>query len=70
MDVYEDEMQYVIEASMPGIKPDELKVTATSTAITIRATTLREEEGKKAKTPTRRTRSQGAMYGVSATLAR
>jgi HSP20 family protein len=49
VDVYEDEMQYVIEASMPGIKPDEFKVTATSTAITIRATTLREEkEGKDA----------------------
>jgi HSP20 family protein len=50
VDVYEDEMQYVIEASMPGVKLDELKVTATSTAITIRATTLHEEkEGKEGK---------------------
>lgn len=50
VDVYEDELNYVIEASMPGVKPDALKVTATSTAITIRATTLHEDkEGKKAE---------------------
>lgn len=47
VDVYEDEALYVIEASMPGIKPDELKVTATASAITIRATTAHDDKPEK-----------------------
>lgn len=47
VDVYEDDTSYVIEASMPGIKPDELKVTATVSAITIRAATAHGEKAEK-----------------------
>ena len=58
VDVYEDEMQYVIEASMPGVKLDDLKLTATSTAITIRATTVHEEkEGKDADAKDKKVKS-------------
>ena len=47
VDVYEDELNYVIEASMPGVKPENLKVTATANAVTIRATTTNGENGAK-----------------------
>jgi len=47
VDVYEDELNYVIEASLPGIKPDQLKVTATGNTITIRATAEHDEKQEK-----------------------
>jgi HSP20 family protein len=47
VDVYEDELNYVIEASLPGIKPDQLKVTATGNTITIRTTTEHDEKQEK-----------------------
>lgn len=50
VDIYEDELNYVIEASLPGVKPEDLKVTATGGTITIRATTgYDEKDGKQAK---------------------
>ena len=51
VDVYEDELHYVIEASMPGVKPEDLKVTATANAVTIRATTMRNEKDEKKAEP-------------------
>lgn len=51
VDVYEDDMRYVIEASMPGVKPEDLKVTATGTTVTIRAMTASEEEPEKKADP-------------------
>lgn len=56
IDVYEDERNYVIEASLPGIKPEELKVTATGNAITIRANTAYDEKQQK-KAETKDTRA-------------
>lgn len=47
VDVYEDKLNYVIEASLPGVKPEDLKVTATGSAITIRATTGFDEKPEK-----------------------
>lgn len=44
IDVFEDETKYVVEASMPGVKPEDLKVTATNEAITIRATAAYDEK--------------------------
>lgn len=72
IDVYEDEMKYVIEASMPGVKPEHLKVTATSEAITIRATASYSEKpgaeetstGKKTGTYVRRERYTGEVTRV------
>jgi HSP20 family protein len=50
IDVFEEELRYIVEASMPGIKPEDLKVTATNAAITIRAITMSDEqEGKEGK---------------------
>src|SRR5690242_16299841 len=47
VDVYEDKLNYVIEASLPGVKPEDLKVTATGSTITIRATTKYDERQEK-----------------------
>jgi HSP20 family protein len=47
VDVYEDKLNYVIEASLPGVKPEDLKVTATGSTITIRATTGHDEKQEK-----------------------
>ena len=45
VDLRETETEYVIEASLPGIKPEEMQITATDNLLTIRAT--REQEEKK-----------------------
>lgn len=47
VDVYEDELNYLIEAALPGVKPEDLKVTATGSTITIRATTGHDEKQEK-----------------------
>lgn len=48
LDVFEDDNQYIIEATLPGVRPDALQITATETGITIHASVKREdhEEGK------------------------
>lgn len=48
LDVYEEDNQYIIEATLPGVKPDSLQITATETGVTIHASVKREshEEGK------------------------
>jgi HSP20 family protein len=51
VDVYEDEANYVIEASMPGINPDKLNVTATPNAVTIRAVTAHDAKPEKGAKP-------------------
>jgi HSP20 family protein len=71
VDVYERENGFDIEASLPGVKPEDLKVTATSFTITIRATSggsaeaekKAEEEGKKGDY-VRRERYMGVMTRV------
>jgi HSP20 family protein len=44
VDVYENESSYVIEAALPGVRPEDLKVTATGSTITIRATTRHDKK--------------------------
>lgn len=46
IDVYEteDQQQYIIEASLPGVKPDDVKITAMGDTLTIHATQKREEK--------------------------
>ena len=58
----EDKQQYVIEASLPGIKPEELQITAEGDTLTIRVARKVEEEEKKEKgTYVRRERYEGEM---------
>lgn len=72
VDIYERENGFEIDASLPGVKPEDLKVTATSFTITIRATTgdsepsekKTEEQGKKLGDYVRRERYSGVMTRV------
>ncbi len=48
VDLRETDTDYLVEASLPGVKPEELEVSAAENAVTIRVT--REEE-KKAEEP-------------------
>lgn len=70
VDIYESETGFTIEASLPGVKPADLKVTATSSTITIRTTTGEAgEPEKKAKAKkdggyVRRERYTGVMTRV------
>ncbi len=58
VDVYEDQLNYVIEATLPGVRPEALKVTATGSTITIRATTGYDEKDEKQAKEARATDSK------------
>jgi HSP20 family protein len=64
IDVQESEDNYVIEASLPGIKPEEVEVTANDNMLTIHATRKHEEEktAEKGTRYVRRERYEGEMY--------
>lgn len=61
LDVYEDESSYVIEATLPGVKPDNLQISATDTGITIHATVKSEEHDTQKGAYVRRERYEGEM---------
>jgi HSP20 family protein len=47
IDLLETKSDYVIEASLPGIKPSEIQVTVTENVLTIRAAREQEEKAEK-----------------------
>ena len=65
IDVYETESEYVVRAPLPGVKPDDIKVTAVRDILTIHAivkpTEPLEELTEKAGTYVRRERYEGEM---------
>lgn len=46
LDVSENEREFVIKASLPGVKPDDVRITVHGDLLTIRAETKAEEEKK------------------------
>lgn len=67
VDVYETADEYVVEAMLAGVKPEELQVTAVRDTLTIRATIKpARPEDKKAGTYVRRERFEGEMLRVIA----
>ena len=64
IDLRESETEYVIEASLPGIKPEEVEVTANDNLLTIHATRKHAEEKKSEKSGryVRRERYEGEMF--------
>lgn len=74
IDLYEDEANYYVEASLPGMKPEAIKVTATDGVITIHAESkyderqgqkpVEETKGKKASGYVRRERYTGEVTRV------
>ncbi len=61
VDVRETDDTYVVEASLPGVKADEIEVTAEDNMLTIRATRKQEEETKKAGKYIRHERYEGEI---------
>jgi len=49
LDVSENENEFVIHASLPGVKPDDVQITAQGDTLTIRAESKSEEEKKGAQ---------------------
>ena len=60
IDLRESETEYVIVASLPGIKPEEVEVTANDNLLTIHATRKHQEE--KSSRYVRRERYEGEMF--------
>jgi HSP20 family protein len=42
LDVIEEEGQYIVKASMPGVEPDQVEITLTDNVLTIKGETKRE----------------------------
>lgn len=61
LDVFEDENQYVIDASLPGVKSEDLKVTANDDSITIRASFKRDSHDEQNGSYVRRERHEGEV---------
>ena len=61
MDVFETPAEYTIEATLPGVKPEDVKVSATADTITIRAHTKRETHEAEKGAYVRRERREGEM---------
>lgn len=61
VDVRETDTDYVIEASLPGIKPEEMQITAAQNTVTIRATRKHQEKNEQAGTYVRRERYEGEV---------
>jgi HSP20 family protein len=47
LDVLEEEGQYVVKASLPGIDPEQVEITLTDNVLTIKGETKRESENEK-----------------------
>lgn len=61
LDVFEGENEYVIDASLPGVKSEDLKVSATDDSITIRASFKRETRDQQTGSYVRRERHEGEV---------
>jgi HSP20 family protein len=61
VDVSETDTDYMVEASLPGIKPEEMQITAVGNTLTIRAMRKHEEKAEKAGQYVRRERYEGEL---------
>jgi len=60
VDIYETDKHYTIEAGLPGVKPEDIQITALGDTLTIRAT-QKHEEKKETGTYVRRERYEGEI---------
>lgn len=61
LDVRETDTAYIVEAALPGIKPEQMQVTALDDTLTIRATATHEKQGEQAGTYVRQERYEGQV---------
>jgi HSP20 family protein len=62
MDIRELDGEYVIEASLPGFKPEDVQITASGDTVTIRAERKEEKKEKEGGTYVRHERYEGTLY--------
>ncbi len=67
LDVRENENDYTLEASMPGVKPEDVQIQVAGDTVTIRGETRQEHEERKGEQFLMRERHYGA-YSRSLTL--
>lgn len=60
VDIYETDKYYTIEAGLPGVKPEDIQITALGDTLTIHAT-HKSEEKKETRNYVRRERSEGEV---------
>ena len=65
LDVVENEDDYVVEASLPGVKPEDLEITYNNGALTIRGEMKAENEKKEGKYHLRERRFGSFVRSVS-----
>lgn len=51
LDIRDTETEYIVEAAIPGVKPEELHVTAAGNTLSIQATRKQEEKTEKPEKP-------------------
>ncbi|HZC07653.1 MAG TPA: Hsp20/alpha crystallin family protein [Ktedonobacterales bacterium] len=61
LDVFEADNEFIIDASLPGVKPEDLKVSATDDSLTIRATMKHETHDEQKGSYVRRERQDGEV---------
>lgn len=64
LDITEAEQEYVIEASLPGVKTEDVQITALGDTLTIHATRKPAETTEKARTYVRRERYEGEVQRI------
>jgi len=64
LDIRETPEEYIVEAALPGVKPEDINVTASGNTLTIFATRKREEKTEKPDYYVRRERYTGEMSRV------
>jgi HSP20 family protein len=61
VDVRENEDQYVVEASLPGVKPEDVQIQVTGDTVTIRGETREEREQRRGENVLMRERRMGSF---------
>lgn len=64
LDITDAEQEYVIDASLPGVKPEDVQITALGDTLTIHATRKPAEATEKTKTYVRRERYEGEIQRI------
>lgn len=64
LDITETETEYAVEASLPGVKPEDVQVTALGDTLTIRAVRKPAEMTEKTKMYVRRERYEGEVQRI------
>lgn len=62
LDVRETENEYSVEASLPGVRPEDIEIQVTGDTLTIRAQTRQEREQKQGENMLMRERRVGSYY--------